>query len=622
MDNAITGLERRKNILITNLKGFDRSRFLLKTELHLLLTSPNFHDNIGKGIDGAHSSPCAKANNGFTAAPIGANTSTTNNGTNNNIEGSQQQRQQQQTSPKRSFKRIYHVVDSDELVRKIYIETSQMPFGDFNLSVAKLYSNETGNLLYHSDSRQIQCIAQLIVCHVRYLFDSGLAAKDMQIDTRDAIIVFDGIGLEKLEELCCKLRPQSRGQRQRPDSDGLSAPIDPYADQSSNKRRMIEQQQQQQQQRYPDEQIVRPSVIRMDSSGNTMATGGILGRLLHHQPSPCLSTANGTAGTMVSPETERNQRSLLNNESSSSPPSVPSSTSMPPYSYLPRYGFCQATASSWSIVLACNPPVDGLEHELGYKFECCTSLVSGHHQQQLQHTSTHNNYRIFSSIIMTGPNDSELFYITKSPYNEIARTVLECLHRMSSGKAVIMFREFKHTAEYHAKWCQAGMFDKIGYALYTDTGCSVQASRKVLIDFHRHQGNALLLTSHSFNENVSLTEYVFSSAKMMIILGLPRPAGMADDKLRERTNYSNSRYFHKYPSTALNGYDLIFYRGLETLNGTIRKYLGEYRWTDCAIFIVAPWLAQAANKLTSELADVRTEKFTEAMDRFDKFRHM
>lgn len=444
MDLIIRAVLNKQNVILSSMRGLERSRLLLRSELHLLTTT-NSPNKISK---------------------------------------------------------IYHVLDKDQLIERVYYEATQMPFGEFNnISVCRYHDSMPDEP--QPDPKESEATCQLVICNLKYIFDQTEAQK-INFNPTGALVVFDGITIENLEGTCCEAQ-------------------------------------------------------------------------------------------------ERTNYSVDNSSYDK---------------FLPALSFQRLATACSSIVLACNPPVSGLEFELGCKFPIVISA----------NQFTQPRCNVFSSILPRGPGSSpnepeiSLNFVNptaenKSKLHLATGTMLESLSKeIDSGGIVVFFPSYGKMVEYHSAWKQSGVFERIGLP-YGRENRGGDHFKNGLIKLTQ-DSKSIFLCSIRYHKEEDLAEFVLAQARAVVVIGLPYP--FMNDTWEARIKH-NDICKDSEPmgdgTDRLCGKDLLKYRAIEFLNGIIKRCLNEFRIKDCSFFLLDQALEYNRDKLAVELGDVSVESFSQAISR-------
>lgn len=275
----------------------------------------------------------------------------------------------------------------------------------------------------------------------------------------------------------------------------------------------------------------------------------------------------------------------------------------------PCHEFGLLSRASWSIVLACNRPIEGIEVELGCSFPIVID----------QDLRGFRGYRVFSSIITTGPTGVPMSFSggqkQSGIHDEVGSIVEECARRMDSGGIVVFLSSYGKMVEFHNHWQKSGLFERIGLTYARENRADGQL-KQMLINFSSQGKKSIALISHRFHQNIHFSDCVLSSsARLIISVGLPYP--FTNDTWDARMKHNDQVCLKQVGR--LSGGDLYKYRAIEFMNGVARRCLGEFRHQDCAFLILDNSVAYDRNRLTQEMGDAQVETFEECLKRFEAF---
>jgi len=287
----------------------------------------------------------------------------------------------------------------------------------------------------------------------------------------------------------------------------------------------------------------------------------------------------------------------------------PSLASDPGKTMSPSHVFKQMVSDTWCTILACNRPIDGLEHELGASFPIRVDEDLG---------QSCRTYRTFASIITEGPEKIPMLFGAGNKtdlLDEVGRIVELCASKINSGGIVVFLPSYGVMLAYHNHWKKSGLFERLGISCTRENRGDGQF-KQLLFNLSKSKSKSLVLVTHRFHQNIQLADCTLSSSTRAIIsVGLPYP--FTNDAWNARMKL-NDELASKEPGR-LNGEDLYRYRAIEFMNGIIRKCLDEFRYQDCAFFILDKSAEKDSQKFTQELMDLRVENASQSIARFESF---
>lgn len=265
--------------------------------------------------------------------------------------------------------------------------------------------------------------------------------------------------------------------------------------------------------------------------------------------------------------------------------------------YLPQVEFGRLGSDCWSIILACNPPVDGLEAELGVNFPIVLNdpLI------------TKASYKIYSSIVTHGPTNVPLSFNTsvKDPnlHSEVGAVLEKCVNQVKSGPIVVFFPSYGRMIEYHNAWQSSGLFSRMSLP-YGRENRGGDHFKNGLLNLAR-QDKSIFLFSIRYHKDEKLAEFVLSLAKAVLVVGLPYP--FTSDTWDARIKYNNEMVSQSTGTTdgRLNGSQVYKYRAIEFMNGVLKRCLNEFRYQDCNFYLLDKDLKFERNKIAYELGDIQ-----------------
>ena len=167
-----------------------------------------------------------------------------------------------------------------------------------------------------------------------------------------------------------------------------------------------------------------------------------------------------------------------------------------------------------------------------------------------------------------------------------------------------------------SQWQQRGLFKRLGIPFCLEEQNSNEME-KILIQLMRDTPKSIVILTHRTENNVELIEFYLSSfARVIISVGIPYPRL---NSLRWNPKLEMTKKPDEPPCACRSSSSIYKYRAIELLNGCLRGCLTDFRYRDCAIFILDSMISNHRTKLTHELGDIHVETFSEALDRFEEF---
>jgi hypothetical protein len=280
------------------------------------------------------------------------------------------------------------------------------------------------------------------------------------------------------------------------------------------------------------------------------------------------------------------------------------------HSFLPILPFARLAKQCRSIVLACNPPIDLLEVELGCKFPIVMTVNPV--------LPARPGYKVFASILARGPSGQPfkfggLNYTVSNDHkatlhSDTANVMTSLAQQLGSGGIVVFFPSYGKMVEYHNAWQQLGVFEKTGFHCGRENRGD-DHFKNSLIRFSR-EPKSIFLCSIRYHKEEDLAEFVLAQARAVVVVGIPYPFtnDTWDARIKQHDDQATSVH-------VLNGTQLHMYRGIEFMNGIVKRCLNEFRFRDCSLLLLDESLECNRHKLAVELGDVPVETLSECMTR-------
>lgn len=271
--------------------------------------------------------------------------------------------------------------------------------------------------------------------------------------------------------------------------------------------------------------------------------------------------------------------------------------------FLPSNQFTKMTSGCRNILLACNPPVDGLEQELGVRFDvvidALTMALTEQHSSRVSSAVITRSDRL--PLVFGGLNPPQLSPDDKQHLYDYTGSLLESSVRKLDGVEcpssgiVVFFPSYGKMVEFHNAWERGKVFERIGLP-YGRENRADEYFKNGLIKLSRER-RSIFLCSIRYHKEEELAEFVMAQTRMVIIMGLPY--AFMNETWEARIKHNNET--HQSSPGVLSGTELHKFRAIEFMNGIIKRCLNEYRYKPCDFILVDKALEFNSDKLTAEL---------------------